>query len=260
MENKRYFNHADLTDSYTTHNVDILDIFEENIVRIAIKYPTLAQHPLSTGDTSSSFDLTDDEGAHALRLYRNLIIFEHLLIEKIGKDKKTLIKHLQDVHNRKNTDYGDSFILSIERFGVVAAVTRMYDKALRIDTLSQSGYVAKVNESLIDAYEDVLNYSIMTRIFLAENVENVTKFVDSQLKQDKLAYLHEDVNISSSENAKAKDTIAASALMEDDDYYEAKDEKNVHLFESESKPKAEAKSESKDVHTNKEPVVAKFKK
>lgn len=260
MENKRYFNHADLTDSYTTHSVDILDVFEENIVRIALKYPTLAQHPLSTGDASSSFALSDDEGAHALRLYRNLIIFEHLLIEKIGKDKKTLIKHLQDVHDRKNTDYGNSFILSIERFGVVAAVTRMYDKALRIDTLSQSGYIAKVNESLIDAYEDILNYSIMTRVFLAENIDNVTKFVDAQLKQDKLAHLHEDANISSSEKAKAKDTIAASELMADDDYYEAKDEKSIHLYDSESKPKTEAKSESKGVHAYKEPGVTKFKK
>ena len=222
MENRRYFNHADLTDSYTTHSVDILDIFEENIVRIALKYPTLAQHPLSTGDTSSTFALNDDESAHALRLYRNLITFEHLLIE--------------------NTDYGNSFILSIERFGVVAAVTRMYDKALRIDTLSQSGYVAKVNESLIDAYEDILNYSIMTRIFLAENIDNVTKFVESQLKQDKLAYLHEDVNVSSSEKAKAKDTIAASELMADDDYYEAKEEKSIHLYESGVKPKKKAKS------------------
>lgn len=75
------------------------------------------------------------------------------------------IRKRVDTYAKKNHDYGNSFSESCDKLGLVAAVTRMYDKMNRIITLSQSN--AAVNdESIADTLGDLANYAIMTKIWL----------------------------------------------------------------------------------------------
>lgn len=71
---------------------------------------------------------------------------------------------LYDIYKKKNHDYGNSFDIQCDDFGVVAAVIRMYDKVNRLKTLCKSK--AEVSESILDTVEDLANYSIMTAMWL----------------------------------------------------------------------------------------------
>lgn len=92
--------------------------------------------------------------------------------EPIQKVKRhaTICESLNRIYEKKNHDYGDSFGKSIRELGIVAAITRIYDKMQRLISLTK--VVAKVtDESTIDTLMDLANYCIMTIIEL-EGIEN----------------------------------------------------------------------------------------
>jgi len=65
----------------------------------------------------------------------------------------------------KNHDYGDSFEISCNKFGIIAGIVRMGDKMNRIETLAVKK--AEVNdESIKDTLLDLANYAIMTVMWL----------------------------------------------------------------------------------------------
>ncbi len=67
---------------------------------------------------------------------------------------------LKEIYRRKNIDYGDSFKISLEKFGRMAYVVRAADKMLRLEQLVDNG--AEVNdEAFEDTVRDLANYSIM---------------------------------------------------------------------------------------------------
>lgn len=78
---------------------------------------------------------------------------------------------LADLYERKNTDYGDSFGRSVEKYGMIAALTRMSDKFNRAENLILKGK-AEVQESLNDTLLDLAAYCIMTAME-AENPINL---------------------------------------------------------------------------------------
>lgn len=75
-----------------------------------------------------------------------------------------VMQKLHDVYVRKNSDYGDSFSKSLNKYGEVAAMVRIEDKKNRLDSLfGKENDRMVANESLDDTIEDIANYFIMWR-------------------------------------------------------------------------------------------------
>lgn len=78
-----------------------------------------------------------------------------------------ILKKMHDTYEAKNADYGDSFHKSVEKYGLIAALTRMSDKFGRCETLILNGQKNKVaDESLYDTLIDLASYAIMTAMEL----------------------------------------------------------------------------------------------
>ena len=74
-----------------------------------------------------------------------------------------LANRLVTTYCRKNADYGDSFGRSVEKYGIVAALTRMSDKWNRLENLILKGGKSEVaDESVLDTLLDLAAYSLMT--------------------------------------------------------------------------------------------------
>lgn len=80
-------------------------------------------------------------------------------------DFRNITKTMIDTFSRKNHDYGNSFGMSCDRHGIVAAVVRLGDKMNRIESLTSGGAEVK-DESIKDTLLDLANYAIMTIMWL----------------------------------------------------------------------------------------------
>lgn len=77
------------------------------------------------------------------------------------------VNELADTYEKKNRDYGDSFHVSVQKYGIIAALTRISDKFNRLENL----ILNKDNpnyESLHDTLLDAAAYCIMTAMELPE--------------------------------------------------------------------------------------------
>ena len=72
-----------------------------------------------------------------------------------------LATSMADTYARKNADYGDSFHTSVQKYGLIAALTRMSDKWNRLENLMLHGN-GQVNESITDTLIDLAAYALMT--------------------------------------------------------------------------------------------------
>lgn len=72
-----------------------------------------------------------------------------------------LCKELNELYERKNHDYGDSFHISYQKWGLPMAAIRLGDKFQRFETLIRAEQEVK-DESIRDTLIDLANYSIMT--------------------------------------------------------------------------------------------------
>ena len=85
----------------------------------------------------------------------------------VEEDYYSVVGRMKDIYASKNADYGNSFEMTLDKYGIIGAIIRMQDKMNRID-----GYYwkpdedKKVDESLIDTLEDLGNYAIMTSVWL----------------------------------------------------------------------------------------------
>lgn len=91
-------------------------------------------------------------------------------MDKIERHKE-LCEKLNNVYKQKNKKYGDSFGVSVQKYGLIAALTRISDKFNRFEQLILSGSNGTSDESLIDTCLDAANYFIMTVIEL-ENADS----------------------------------------------------------------------------------------
>lgn len=78
----------------------------------------------------------------------------------VMSDFARVLEEMEDLHSRKNHDYGDSFAKSFGEFGLVAAVVRMSDKMERLKSLCKGA--ALVDESVRDTLVDLACYAVMT--------------------------------------------------------------------------------------------------
>lgn len=71
-----------------------------------------------------------------------------------------ILKCMEEIHDQKNHDYGDSFTKSINEFGEISAMIRISDKINRLKVLLK--HKAKVkDESINDTIIDCANYLVM---------------------------------------------------------------------------------------------------
>ena len=68
---------------------------------------------------------------------------------------------MNQLYERKNRDYGNSFDKTLDEFGVVAGLIRMNDKMNRIKSIYNKDTNVK-DESLEDTLIDLANYAVMT--------------------------------------------------------------------------------------------------
>lgn len=68
---------------------------------------------------------------------------------------------------KKNSDYGDSFEMSLDKHGIVASIVRMSDKMNRLEALTDESRTQQVgSERLLDTLEDLSNYAALTACWL----------------------------------------------------------------------------------------------
>ena len=79
-----------------------------------------------------------------------------------------LCKYLNNLYATKNKKYGDSFSITVQKYGIIAALTRLSDKWQRFETLILTKDPGTPDESIRDTLLDMANYCIMTVMELAQ--------------------------------------------------------------------------------------------
>ena len=78
---------------------------------------------------------------------------------------KNICEMLNDIYERKNSDYNDSFGKSFTEYGMAMPCIRLEDKLNRLKALTVHNKKQSVNdESIQDTLLDLANYAIMTVI------------------------------------------------------------------------------------------------
>ena len=75
---------------------------------------------------------------------------------------KEICEYLNNLYERKNHDYGDSFHQTFVEEGMAMARIRLVDKFSRFKTLTLNGSQQVKDESVRDTLLDLANYAIMT--------------------------------------------------------------------------------------------------
>lgn len=73
-----------------------------------------------------------------------------------------ICEEINNLYERKNHDYGDSFHQTFIEEGMAMARIRLGDKFSRFKTLSRGGEQKVNDESIRDTLIDLANYAIMT--------------------------------------------------------------------------------------------------
>lgn len=89
------------------------------------------------------------------------------------QDYTDVVDTMTETYNKKNADYGNSFEESLDMFGRVTGVARIYDKFNRVKNIAQGKEMTIVDESEIDDYMDIANYCIMMVMWLNKQNEGV---------------------------------------------------------------------------------------
>lgn len=103
-------------------------------------------------------------------LYALMLELGELIDDRVGPFID-ITNSLTEIYQAKNQDYGNSFEMSLYKFGLVASIIRLSDKMNRIECLSQTKAKVK-DESIEDTLLDLANYAIMTVIWLRKNRVN----------------------------------------------------------------------------------------
>lgn len=77
------------------------------------------------------------------------------------EEHKRICEELNNLYERKNRDYGDSFHTSYLEEGMAMARIRLGDKLNRFKTLTKGEQQMVNDESIRDTLMDLANYSIM---------------------------------------------------------------------------------------------------
>lgn len=81
---------------------------------------------------------------------------------------KHLCNEISDLYARKNADYGDSFGISIKKYGPIAGLTRISDKFNRLENLMLNKNQRVNDESIKDTLLDLASYALMLAMEMEE--------------------------------------------------------------------------------------------
>lgn len=82
------------------------------------------------------------------------------------KDVREALNKMGDVFAVKNKKYGNSFEISVDKYGLIAALTRMSDKFNRIENLILTCDNGTDDEAVADTLIDLANYCVMTAVYM----------------------------------------------------------------------------------------------
>lgn len=82
---------------------------------------------------------------------------------------RDIVEEMAKTYEKKNADYGDSFGISVRKYGLIAALTRISDKFNRIENLILNDNAQVKDESLLDSLKDLGCYCVMTIMAIEEN-------------------------------------------------------------------------------------------
>lgn len=77
-----------------------------------------------------------------------------------------VLSEMRSLYIAKNADYGDSFAKSVEKYGLISALTRISDKFNRAERLILGNEAKVKDEKLRDTLIDLASYAIMTIVEL----------------------------------------------------------------------------------------------
>lgn len=93
---------------------------------------------------------------------------------------RRISQDLANLYSLKNEDYGDSFGRSVEKYGLISALTRISDKFNRLESLILAHGDAKVSdESLDDTLKDLAAYCIMTLVAREQQKEKENRSAEA---------------------------------------------------------------------------------
>ena len=82
-----------------------------------------------------------------------------------------LATKITELYEKKNEAYGDSFAISVSKYGSIAALTRISDKFNRFESLVLGAKNNVHDESIYDTLMDLASYSLMTYMALKGGVK-----------------------------------------------------------------------------------------
>lgn len=82
---------------------------------------------------------------------------------------KAIVDEMVATYEKKNHDYGDGFGISVRKYGLIAALTRMSDKFNRIENLILGAENKVPDESIMDSLKDLACYAVMTVMAIEDN-------------------------------------------------------------------------------------------
>lgn len=90
----------------------------------------------------------------------------------------TILKEMDEIHTKKNADYGNNFHKRYEKYGFLTALLRLTDKMERLENIYEKGEIQVKDESVEDTLIDLANYAVMTVVEL-RNEKNKVEFESS---------------------------------------------------------------------------------
>lgn len=80
-----------------------------------------------------------------------------------------VLNQMGDIFAVKNEKYGNSFEISLNKYGNIAALTRIGDKFNRVENLILTANSGTPDESVIDTLVDMANYCVMTAVYMMQS-------------------------------------------------------------------------------------------
>ncbi|NCA66632.1 MAG: DUF1599 domain-containing protein [Clostridia bacterium] len=84
---------------------------------------------------------------------------------------KSIANGLADLYEKKNSDYGDSFGRSYEKYGSISSLTRISDKFNRLESLMLGKEQKVQDEKVEDTLADMASYCIMTIMEMKKRID-----------------------------------------------------------------------------------------
>lgn len=83
-----------------------------------------------------------------------------------------LTNEMNELYRKKNSDYGNSFDISLNKYGMIAALTRMSDKFNRLETLILNKSQQVADEKIEDTLMDLASYCVMTLKWMSNDISS----------------------------------------------------------------------------------------